>query len=80
MASGAQPRPPRGPPAAIPWQFGLRAVAMAIGLTLLVVVDVHGVAFYLAWGLIGLALATEAAATFVYWRRSRGAKGTEVTR
>ena len=42
------------------------------GLTLLVIVDVHGVAFYLAWSLIGLALVTEAAATLVYWRRFRG--------
>jgi hypothetical protein len=63
---------PRGPPAAFRWQFGVRAIAMVTGLTLLVIVDVHGVAFYLAWGLIGLALVTEAAATLVYWRRSRG--------
>lgn len=41
------------------------------GLTLLLIVDVHGVAFYLAWALIGLSLITEGAATFVYWRRSR---------
>jgi hypothetical protein len=72
VSSGADPRPPRGPPAAIPWQFGVRAIAMVTGLTLLVVVDVHGVAFYFAWGLIGFALVTEAAATLVYWRRLRG--------
>ena len=59
---------------AVPLQFGVRALAMVTGLTLLVIVDVHGVAFYFAWGLIGLALATEAAATLVYWRRSRGGR------
>jgi hypothetical protein len=58
-----------GPP---PWQFLLRAAAMVTGLTLLLIVDVHGVAFFLAWALIVLALVTEAAATFVYWRRQRG--------
>ena len=57
-----------GPP---PWQFLLRAVAVCTGLTLLLIVDVHGVAFYIAWALIVLALVTEAAATLVYWRRSR---------
>jgi hypothetical protein len=41
---------------------------------LLVIVDVHGVAFYFAWSLIGLALLTEAAATLVYWRRSHGSQ------
>jgi len=34
-------------------------------------VDVHGVAFYIAWTLIVLALASEAAATLVQWQRSR---------
>jgi hypothetical protein len=57
-----------GPP---PWQFLVRAAAVATGLTLLLIVDVHGVAFYIAWALIVLALATEAAATLVYWRRQR---------
>ena len=65
------PRPPRGPPPAVPWQFATRAVAVITGLTLLVIVDVHGTVFYVAWGLIGLALVSEAVATFVYWRRSR---------
>jgi hypothetical protein len=65
----AGPDPPRGPP---PWQFIVRAAAVVTGLTLLVIVDVHGAVFYVAWGLIGLALVTEAAATLVYWRRSRG--------
>jgi hypothetical protein len=67
MSSGARRAP--GPP---PWQFFIRAVAVITGLTLLVIVDVRGVVFYVAWGLIGLALITEAAATLVYWRRSRG--------
>ena len=44
---------------------------MITGLTLLLIVDVHGVAFYIAWALIVLALFSEAAATLVYWRRSR---------
>ena len=45
--------------------------AVITGLTMLLIVDVRGVAFYFAWALIVLALATEALATFVYWRRSR---------
>jgi hypothetical protein len=69
MSSGAGSRRLPGPP---PWQFVLRAAAVVTGLTLLVIVDVRGVVFYIAWGLIGLALVTEAAATLVYWRRSRG--------
>ena len=60
-----------GPP---PWQFLIRAAAVVTGLTLLLIVDAHGVAFYFAWALIVLALVTEGAATFVYWlRRRRGA-------
>lgn len=54
-----------------PWQFAVRAVAVIGGLTLLLIVDVHGVAFYFAWALIGLASLSEAAATLVYWRRMR---------
>jgi hypothetical protein len=54
-----------------PWQFLLRAAAVVTGLTLLLIVDVHGVAFYIAWALIVLALATEAMATLVYRRRQR---------
>jgi hypothetical protein len=57
----------RGPP---PWQFVLRAAAVITGLTLLLIVDVRGAAFYVAWGLIVLALVTEALATLVYWRRT----------
>jgi hypothetical protein len=60
------------PPRPVPWQFALRSAAVVAGLTLLLIVDVHGVAFYVAWALIGLALLSEAAATLVYWRRSRG--------
>jgi hypothetical protein len=41
------------------------------GLTLLLIVDVRGVAFYIAWSLIVLALASEAVATLLYWNRSR---------
>jgi uncharacterized membrane protein len=55
----------------VPWQFLLRAVAVITGLTMLLIVDVRGVAFYIAWSLIVLALASEAAATLVYWLRSR---------
>jgi hypothetical protein len=57
-----------GPP---PWQFLLRAAAVITGLTLLLILGVHGVAFYIAWALIVLALATEALATLVYWQRQR---------
>jgi hypothetical protein len=57
--------------AAPPWQFMVRAAAVLTGLTLLLIVDVRGFAFYVAWALIVLALVTEAAATFVYWRRIR---------
>jgi hypothetical protein len=55
-----------------PWQFLIRAVAVITGLTLLLVVDVRGVAFYFAWALIVLALITEGTGTLVYWLRSRG--------
>jgi len=58
-------------PAAPPWQFLVRAVAVITGLALLLIVDVHGAVFYVAWSLIVLALASEATATLVYWRRSR---------
>jgi hypothetical protein len=66
-------RPERPPVPRVPWQFVLRATAVVAGLTLLLVVDVRGAAFYLAWGLIVLALLTEGLATFVFWHRSRGA-------
>jgi hypothetical protein len=54
-----------------PWQFLVRAIAVVTGLTLLLIVDVRGAAFYVAWTLIGLALITEGAATLTHWRRSR---------
>jgi len=41
------------------------------GLVLLLVVDVHGVVFYVAWALIVLALVGEALGTLVYWLQSR---------
>jgi hypothetical protein len=63
-------------PAAPPWQFGVRAVMIVTGLTLLLVVDVQGAVFYVAWSLIGLALFSEAVATLVYWRRSRGRRAS----
>ena len=59
----------------VPWQFLLRATAIIIGLTLLLFADVRGVAFYLAWSLIVLALLSEAAATAMYWHRSRSRSG-----
>ena len=58
-------------PTTPPWQFVLRAVMVISGLTLLLIVNAHGVAFYFAWTLIGFALLSEGAATFVYWRRGR---------
>jgi hypothetical protein len=54
-----------------PWQFLFRAALVIAGLTLLLIVDVHGAAFYVAWGLIVLALASEAVATLVYYVRTR---------
>jgi hypothetical protein len=59
------------PPPGLPWQFLLRAAAVITGLTLLLIVEVRGVAFYLAWSLIVLALVSEAAATLIYWLSSR---------
>ena len=41
------------------------------GLVLLLVVDVHGAVFYVAWALIVLALVGEALGTLVYWVQSR---------
>ena len=70
MPRGGRPRP--RPSSAPPWQFLVRAAMVITGLVLLLVVDVHGVVFYVAWALIVLALTTEGAATLVYWRRSRG--------
>jgi len=58
---------PSGPPL----QFVVRAVMIVVGLTLLLVVDVRGVAFYIAWGLIVAAFLSELAATLVYWARRR---------
>jgi len=60
-----------GPSFPPPWQFLLRAAVVVTGLTLLLIVDVRGVVFYLACVLIGLALLSEAVATLVHWQRSR---------
>jgi hypothetical protein len=54
-----------------PVQFVVRAVMIVVGLTLLLVVDVRGAAFYVAWALIAVALLTEFVATIVYWLRQR---------
>ena len=74
MAPGGGLRSAPGPLSGFPWQFAIRAVAIVAGLTLLLIVDVRGVVFYIAWSLIVLALLSEAAATLRYWRRSRGAR------
>jgi hypothetical protein len=58
-------------PAGPPIQFLVRAVAIVVGLTLLLVVDVRGAAFYVAWGLIVAAFLSEVAATVVYWLHRR---------
>ena len=63
---------PAGPaPSRLPWHFIVRGAAVVTGLVLLLIVDVRGVGFYFAWSLIVVALASEATATLVYWRRSR---------
>jgi hypothetical protein len=54
-----------------PIQFLVRAVAIVVGLIMLLVVDVHGVAFYVAWGLIVAAFLSELVATVLYWVRGR---------
>lgn len=64
-------RNPSGATPGSPWQFAVRAVMVATGLTLLLVVHAHGVVFYVGWALIGLALVSEGAATVVHWRRGR---------
>ena len=53
-----------------PWQFLVRTAAVVVGLTLLLVVNAHGVAFYIAWILIVLAVVTEGVATLAYRRRA----------
>ena len=63
MTARSRPAPPR--------RFLFRAAAVITGLTLLLIVDVHGAAFYVAWSLIVLALASEATATLVYRSRAR---------
>ena len=73
MSAGGGPRPRAS--SAPPWQFLVRAAAVIAGLTMLLVVDVRGAAFYFAWALIVLALATEGLATLVYWRRARANRG-----
>ena len=64
--SGGDSGPPR-----VPWQFLVRAAAISCGLGLLLIVNVHGASFYVAWSLIGLALVSEVIATVMHWQRSR---------
>jgi hypothetical protein len=54
-----------------PWQFLVRAAMVVTGLVLLLVVDAHGLVFYVAWALLVLALVGEAVGTLAYWVRSR---------
>ena len=70
MPAAAGPQTSRPPPG-LPWQFLLRAVLVITGLTLLLVVNVRGVMFYLAWSLIVLALVSEATAMLVHRHRAR---------
>jgi len=70
MPDGGRHARGRSPPG-LPWQFALRAAMVITGLTLLLIVDVRGVVFYLAWAAIGLALVSETAAMLVYWSRTR---------
>jgi hypothetical protein len=58
----------------MPPQFLARALAIIVGLTMLLVVNVRGVGFYVAWSLIGLAFLSEVAATIVHLRRSRAGR------
>ncbi len=58
-------RPERPPAPRVPWQFAVRATAVVAGLTLLLIVEVRGFVFYLAWLLIVLALLTEGLASLV---------------
>lgn len=58
----------------MPPQFLARALAIIVGLTMLLVVNVRGAAFYAAWSLIGLAFLSELVATIVHLRRSRAGR------
>ena len=49
--------------------------AVITGLTLLLIVDVRGAAFYTAWTLLGLALVSEGAATRLHLRGLRRGRG-----
>jgi hypothetical protein len=71
VARRHHPQSREAAPVAVPWQFLMRAAMVVAGLTLLLVVNVHGAAFYVAWALIGLALLSEAAAMMVHRQRSR---------
>jgi hypothetical protein len=75
VATAGDHRAPHSPAPPPPWQFFLRAAAVITGLTLLLIVDVHGAVFYIAWALIVLALISEGVATLVHLRRSRRSHG-----
>jgi hypothetical protein len=70
LPSEHRPGRDSGPPH-VPWQFLVRAAAVSGGVALLLIVNVHGGAFYVAWSLIGLALVSEVLATAMHWQRSR---------
>ena len=55
----------------VPRQFLLRVALVALGAGLLLLGDVQGAAAYVAWALIGLALASELMASLVWYRRDR---------
>jgi hypothetical protein len=59
----------------MPPQFLARAIAIIVGLTMLLVVNVRGVGFYMAWSLIGVAFLSEVVATILHLRRSRAGRG-----
>jgi hypothetical protein len=58
-------------PAGLPRQFVLRVALVVLGAGLLLIGGVQGTAAYLAWGLIGVALASELTADLVWYRRDR---------
>jgi hypothetical protein len=62
-------------PAGLPRQFVLRVALVVLGAGLLLIGGVQGAAAYLAWGLIGVALASELTANLVWYRRDRLRRG-----
>lgn len=64
-------------PTAMPPQTLVRICLLAIGAALLVVGHVQGLAVGVAWLLIVIALASELAASVVWWQRRRRALDTD---